>query len=301
MLRSIKPWQHHRILPGIGRLAIDPRRKMPRSQCSKTVKFTTAIPAYCSPSEMRRSRSRQAENGLSRTCRALDIRAISTPRKYPARRPLCAGATTLPTTARQPLRKPSHFTQTMLAYSSLPVPRTSAWLRRRRSKPATMMRSAISLGVRVSSTRPTIVSYCRSGLPSPDFPNHNQREAAMSPISQPIAAVSPEEVRAMLRDGAEMALIDVREEGVFSEEGHPFFANSVPLSRLELMIGELVPRLSARVVVHDGGPGALDGDDLAGRAATRLASMGYRDVRVMAGGTQAWAAAGFQLFTGVNV
>src|SRR5206468_6262669 len=100
-------------------------------------------------------------------------------------------------------------------------------------------------------------------------------------IATPV--VSPDEVRAMLRDGGEMALIDVREEGVFSEEGHPFFANSVPLSRLELMIHDLVPRMSARVVVHDGGPGALDGEDLAERAALRLGSMGYRDVAVMAG------------------
>jgi rhodanese-related sulfurtransferase len=111
-----------------------------------------------------------------------------------------------------------------------------------------------------------------------------------------ITSVSPEAVRAMLRDGGEMALIDVREEGVFSEEGHPFFGNSVPLSRLELMVRDLVPRMSARIVVHDGG-----GEDLAERAAARLASMGYRDVSVMAGGTRAWAAAGFQLFTGVNV
>ena len=48
-------------------------------------------------------------------------------------------------------------------------------------------------------------------------------------------SLSPQDVRAMLRDGAELALLDVREEGVFSEEGHPFFANSLPLSRLELM------------------------------------------------------------------
>ena len=33
--------------------------------------------------------------------------------------------------------------------------------------------------------------------------------------------VSPADVRAMLKDGGELALIDVREEGVFSEEGHP--------------------------------------------------------------------------------
>ena len=58
--------------------------------------------------------------------------------------------------------------------------------------------------------------------------------------------LSPAEVRAMLRDGDEIALLDVREEGVFSEDGHPFFANSVPLSRLELMIRDLVPRQGTR-------------------------------------------------------
>ena len=105
----------------------------------------------------------------------------------------------------------------------------------------------------------------------------------------------------MLRDGGEMALLDVREEGVFSEEGHPFFANSLPLSRLELMIRDLVPRQLARIVVYDGGPGEFDAEGLADRAATRLALMGYRNLAVMAGGARAWAAAGYQLFTGVNV
>jgi len=108
--------------------------------------------------------------------------------------------------------------------------------------------------------------------------------------------VSPEDVRAMLRDGGEMALLDVREEGVFSEQGHPFFANSLPLSRLELMIRDLVPRMAARIVVYDGGD-----EGLAERAAAKLARMGYRDVAIMAGGAQGWAAAGCELFTGVNV
>src|SRR5437764_5513498 len=108
--------------------------------------------------------------------------------------------------------------------------------------------------------------------------------------------VTPAEVRAMLHDGTEIALLDVREEGVFSEAGHPFFANSVPLSRLELMIGEPVPRKSARVVILDGGE-----EGLAERAAAKLAQMGYRTLAIMAGGARAWAAAGFELFTGVNV
>ncbi|MGC2412493.1 MAG: rhodanese-like domain-containing protein, partial [Stellaceae bacterium] len=116
-----------------------------------------------------------------------------------------------------------------------------------------------------------------------------------------ITGVSPKEARAMLQDGAEIALIDVREEGVFADEGHPFFANSVPLSRLELMIRQLVPRKAARIVVLDGGPGALDGEDLAERAAAKLAAMGYVDLFVMSGGARGWAAAGFELFTGVNV
>ena len=109
-------------------------------------------------------------------------------------------------------------------------------------------------------------------------------------------ALTPDAVRAMLRDGGEMALLDVREEGVFSDEGHPFFANSLPLSRLEMMIRALVPRFATRIVVYDGGD-----EGLAERAAAKLSDIGYRDVAVMAGGSRGWAAAGFELFTGVNV
>jgi rhodanese-related sulfurtransferase len=104
------------------------------------------------------------------------------------------------------------------------------------------------------------------------------------------------EVRAMLKDGTELAFLDVREEGVFSEAGHAFSANSLPLSRLELMIRPLVPRYGTRIVVCDGG-----GEDLAERAAAKLRQIGYRDVAVMEDGMRGWAAAGFEVFTGVNV
>ena len=109
-------------------------------------------------------------------------------------------------------------------------------------------------------------------------------------------SISAEDARAMLRDGSEIALLDVREEGVFSEDGHPFFANSVPLSRLELLVRGLVPRQLTRIVVYDGGD-----ENLANRAAAKLTRMGYLDVAVMAGGAKGWAAAGYELFTGVNV
>ncbi len=98
----------------------------------------------------------------------------------------------------------------------------------------------------------------------------------------------------MLGDGEELALLDVREEGAFAR-GHILFASSLPLSRLELGILDLVPRPSVRMVLCDAGEG------LAERAAGRLAALGYTDVSVLDGGADAWRAAGRELFRGVNV
>jgi rhodanese-related sulfurtransferase len=108
-------------------------------------------------------------------------------------------------------------------------------------------------------------------------------------------SIDARQLKGMLRDGAELALIDVREQGPFSRE-HLLFACCVPLSRLELMIDNLVPRRSTRTVVMDGGEGVL-----ASRAAMRLRELGYSDVAVVAGGIEGWRAAGFELFSGVNV
>jgi len=93
----------------------------------------------------------------------------------------------------------------------------------------------------------------------------------------------------------EIALIDVREEGHFGS-GHILVAANAPLSRLELDIGDRIPRRSAPVVLCDGG-----GEGLAERAQSVLAGRGYTDVAILEGGTAAWAAAGYQLFTGINV
>ena len=99
----------------------------------------------------------------------------------------------------------------------------------------------------------------------------------------------------MLHDGAEIALLDVREAGQFGES-HLLFATPLPYSRLELDVGALVPRKSARIVVCDDGVlGVAD------RAAKRLQALGYTDVSVLDGGTKGWAAAGYTLFSGVNV
>ena len=114
----------------------------------------------------------------------------------------------------------------------------------------------------------------------------NVQEAAFIPID--IATV-----RRWLGDGGEVAFIDVREDGQHGA-GHPLLAVSLPYSRLELAIGQLVPRRSCRVVLVD------DGDGVADRAARRLAGLGYRAVHVLTGGIAAWSAE-YPLFPSSNV
>lgn len=107
--------------------------------------------------------------------------------------------------------------------------------------------------------------------------------------------VSAGDLKTMLHDGGEIALLDVREAGQFGES-HLLFATPLPYSRLELDIGALVPRLTVRIVLCDDGELAV-----AERAARRLRVIGYKDVNVLDGGTRAWAASGQSLFAGVNV
>jgi len=101
-------------------------------------------------------------------------------------------------------------------------------------------------------------------------------------------------VKAMLSDGRELALIDLREELIFSRN-HLLWARSVPLSRLELRFARLVPRKTTRIVLCD------DGDGLVERAAKILSGAGYTDVTYLQGGVAAWEKAGLELFSGVNV
>ena len=101
-------------------------------------------------------------------------------------------------------------------------------------------------------------------------------------------------LRRHLLDGGEIALVDVREQGVYCQ-GHILLAVSIPLSRLELMVRDQVPRAAARVVLCDGA------DGLARRAAETLARAGYTELSILEGGVGAWAEAGFVLFGGFNV
>jgi rhodanese-related sulfurtransferase len=107
-------------------------------------------------------------------------------------------------------------------------------------------------------------------------------------------SVSPAELRGWIVDGGELAIADVREELIFSQN-HLLLARSVPLSRFELRFAQLVPRRATRIALCD------ENDGLAQHAAAILAHNGFSNVHILAGGVDAWAAAGFELFSGVNV
>ena len=106
--------------------------------------------------------------------------------------------------------------------------------------------------------------------------------------------VSAAAVKAMLGDGGELALVDLREELTFSQN-HLLWARNVPLSRLELRFARLVPRKTTRIVLCD------DNDGLVERAADVLARAGYSDIAFLDGGVAGWEKAGFVTFSGVHV
>src|SRR5258707_2569244 len=111
------------------------------------------------------------------------------------------------------------------------------------------------------------------------------------PALQPLSAPA---LKAMLADRHELALVDLREE-VIAAQIHLWLARSAPLSGLELNFTRLVPRRGTRIVLCD------DADGLVERASAILARAGYTNLHALAGGVAAWAKAGFELFSGVNV
>jgi len=97
------------------------------------------------------------------------------------------------------------------------------------------------------------------------------------------AETTPAAVRRALLDRAEIALLDVRPEARFAG-GHPLFAASLPLGRLEADVLDRLPRRSVPVVVYGDGPAD------AAAAARRLGQLGYRRVSLLAGGLGGWTA-----------
>ena len=114
------------------------------------------------------------------------------------------------------------------------------------------------------------------------------------PPGKIIWCATAQDIKRMLHDGDEVAVLDVREEGIYAKR-HLLLGVSAPLSQLELRVPLLVPRRTTRIALID------DNDGLAQRAAEKLLQYGYSDVRVVMGGVDAWAAAGYEIYSGVNV
>src|ERR1700691_4217724 len=101
-------------------------------------------------------------------------------------------------------------------------------------------------------------------------------------------------LRGWIADGAELALLDAREEGEFGTS-HLFWSIPCPLSQAELRARALLPRRGTRIVCTD------DGRGLAERLAAWVETGGHTNVAVLDGSTKAWEQAGYVLFSGVNV
>ena len=114
-----------------------------------------------------------------------------------------------------------------------------------------------------------------------------------------VRTISSEELmerhRGLLRgDGTELALIDAREPTEFTQR-HLLYAANLPPSHVGLEVAARIPRLGTPVVVCD------DGGGEAAAVALELTVLGYTDTAVLDGGIDAWAAAGGELYSGINV
>lgn len=107
-------------------------------------------------------------------------------------------------------------------------------------------------------------------------------------------AVRADELREWLHDGQEIAVLDVRDGGPYARS-HILVASSAPLSLFEVVIPQLVPRRSTRIVLVD------DDGSTVNRAAEMLLRAGYTDVSSLAGGIRGWEAAGHRLFSGSGI
>jgi rhodanese-related sulfurtransferase len=106
--------------------------------------------------------------------------------------------------------------------------------------------------------------------------------------------IDAETLHAWVTDDQELALLDAREDGEFGTS-HLFWAIPCGFARKEIRARALLPRLGVRICCVD------DGRGLAEELGAWLERIGCTDVSVLKGGTKAWEAAGYVLFSGVNV
>jgi rhodanese-related sulfurtransferase len=108
-----------------------------------------------------------------------------------------------------------------------------------------------------------------------------------------LASVTPQTIRTTLLLRREIALLDVRHEAQFAT-GHPLFAANMAAGRIALEAELRLPRKDVPIVLYDNGEG------LVAAAADQLRALGYSNVAALAGGLEAWKAAGYEVFEDVN-
>lgn len=119
--------------------------------------------------------------------------------------------------------------------------------------------------------------------------------AHTSPVHSPspIGSLTGRQIRTYLREGRELALLDVREEAPFAQ-AHPLFAANLPFSRIELDAHARIPRRATLLILYD------DGEGLAAQAALAFARLGYSAIHLLEGGLAGWRAGGGEIFSDVN-
>ena len=105
--------------------------------------------------------------------------------------------------------------------------------------------------------------------------------------------IEPADLHRMLREGQELALVDVRPQEKFIR-GQILASVNIPYDRLDSEAPSRIPRKSVMICI-------VSDDDALGRLSLeRLKSLGYLDVSLVSGGTTAWMSLNLPLFEDVN-
>ena len=107
-------------------------------------------------------------------------------------------------------------------------------------------------------------------------------------------SITPAELKGLFESTASFALLDVREAGEYNSTHIPG-SSWLPRRRLEFQMADSVPFKGVQVVVCD------DDGRRAALAATTLEGMGYTNVSVLKGGTNAWTNQEYPTEWGMNV
>ncbi|WP_423454002.1 rhodanese-like domain-containing protein [Ottowia sp. VDI28] len=110
----------------------------------------------------------------------------------------------------------------------------------------------------------------------------------------PPKTLDVDQLPAMLRDGGEIALLDLREEGDFTQ-GHLLLAASLPIGRFELDLPWRVPCRGTRIVLVGGGKARSS------QALNLLESAGYTNVFLLDVSPSEYERAGLGWFSGKYV